>query len=279
MKYEGTYEVKDKCDLDFVVASKQGGQVERLTRIVNGVWNKIPKDDQASIQKYVLEESVRRLVIVVDNEWPHSNNTNSILTTPQCIIVIDGGYVDAADSEHVSATIAYMLANLRGWASDRISGESSNLAYATSNEWGFRLTDVIFKCEACRYADSVLWNAGVGGQFFWDEVWKTFIFLPDGERLQLRDNNVIWLNDNPWASLEWLLSGDFECGMLFQEIGDYPNECANLVQKRNEAWSEFENMLQKRKESWGELEKSEQCKKWKEDLTEITERTMPEDNW
>jgi len=266
------------CDIPFVVDSDKFEQVERVNRLMNEIWKALPECDQAMIQEH-MRSSGTCVVIQVDNEWPHRRETNAMISLGKYAIIIDGGYIDAADDEHVSATLVHELAHLRGWAFDEKSGLSEELTVETQLNWGFGYGEVVFQNEACRYANAVLHSENIEGQFFWLADWDTFIFLPNGEQLQLREDCYLWLDDNPWSSLRCLLSGIFECDMPFETVGDSNGRVSDVTRRRMAWWSEFEAMLQTRKESWDELEKSEQCKKWKEELTEITERTMPEDNW
>lgn len=226
-------------------------RIERAYRLIRNVWERISKPDQARLLGAISTWSETRVNLYLKDNWEHIIGTSAFITFTgeSAYIVIDSGYFDAADDDHVMTTLAHELGHLLGFLDDDSSEETAG-RYQFS--WGFSDGWVAYKDEACRYMDNVLRKEGIPGGLFWGLDGQNYYYLRGGARLTLRSADVYLTCDQPWATLKGLL------------LRYWPDELPEIAARETLA---------------DELEGTERFAQYGEELTKITMECLPEDMW
>lgn len=204
--------------LPLKVESDTSPHVARVRRLVKSIWRRIPEDDQSLLLRDIKSSSnsVQRLTVVISCDWQRHLRTNGYIWPEMHYIIVDGGYIHAADDKHISSLLAHELGHLRGYvnpAGPDISEETAN--HFQMNVWGFPEGEVIYKCEVCRCMEEILHREGISGQILWHSYWNVFVWLPPDKCLTLGQMNYkLLLEEFPSYAIELLLLGFLEHPLL-----------------------------------------------------------------
>lgn len=204
-------------NLPLAVKTDTSPHVARVRRLVKSIWRRIPEDDQSLILRAIenSSNSEQRLTVEINCNWKRSRPTNGCIFEEMSYILVDGGYIHAADDKHISSLLAHELSHLRGYADPAGSDSSEATAYHfQENVWGFPEGEVIYKCEVCRCMEEILHREGISGQILWHSGWYVFVWLPPDKCLTLGQRNFLLLEAHPFYAIEWLLLGVHEHPLL-----------------------------------------------------------------
>jgi hypothetical protein len=150
----------------------------------------------------------RRLSLWFIRDWLGQYSTNAFTKAQDDgVIAVDLAYAGLADKRHLGATLAHELGHYRDFADGekKVLTEEQAKHYAEVS-WGFPQGEVIFKCEACRYIDSIVRKQGISGSVFWHAEIDNFVYFRQGQRIHLRASNYQLLHDKADNSLDHLLT-------------------------------------------------------------------------
>lgn len=173
------------------------------------VWRRIPAGDRRIMLADMAKYKNRRLSLWFVRDWLGQYSTNAFIKAQDDgVIAIDLAYASLADKRHLGATLAHELGHYRDFA----EGEKQSLTegrakHYAENAWGFPQGEVILKCEACRYIDSIVRKQGISGNVFWHAEIDSFVYFRHGQRIHLRASGYQLLHDEADNSLDHILTG------------------------------------------------------------------------
>jgi len=151
----------------------------------------------------------RHLSLWFIRDWLGKYSTNAFIKAQDDgVIAVDLAYAGLADKRHLGATLAHELGHYRDFADGekKVLTEEQAKQYAEVS-WGFPPGEVILKCEACRYIDSIVRKQGISGSVFWHAEIDSIVYFRHGQRIHLRASNYQLLHDEADNSLDHLLTG------------------------------------------------------------------------
>ena len=200
-----------KNEIPFDVVTDVSPHVARVRNLTKAIWRRIPSEDKLLMLKQIASYPKRRLRVVIKCDWDRSMRTNGMIHPDDGVILIDGGYVNAADGEHVSSTLAHEFGHLRGHADPNGRDRSEETANRFQQAlWGYPEGEVFYKCNVSRQMEEILHLEGISGQILWDPSWRLFIWVLPDERLKLHSANYVSLEQHPSDAIERLLLGTEE---------------------------------------------------------------------